>query len=362
MDTKVIAFDRGNVPAVREEYTEAIQIWCQTRDLADTLSREEIGAMKAFDRIDAQRKAIILNLAHYYRTHDRSDVAPGLAVIITLLSDNDEGSAKISQEMLAKFFGRSRTAIYQAQSRLKEAGIIVTGRGRHAKTYPVIPRVVTQGYNHIAWTVNAIAQDSTNCKDPASNCQLLSPPEQLSQLQRQPEQLEDFNCQVEPVSIAKAALTPIHYKSSIVVDRAAKVVAAGIATALGSLPAAAEPSDPPSISQPAKPSPHELADQLHEAAGKAINLTKPAMHVIEVPRNWMAAGCDLNLDILPTIRAMCIGKPPNMISSWKYFERAVMDAMAARTAPIAEGRAPPASSREPNWHEKQEAALKYLLR
>lgn len=237
----VIPFERGGVPAVREEYEQAIQLWCKTRDTAESLSREEIGAMRAFDRIDAQRKAIIIHLAHYYREHDRADVAPGLAVILTLLSDNDKGCAQISQEVLAQFFGRSRTAIYQAQSRLKESGIIVTGRGRHAKTYPVIPRAVTKGYNHLQWTVSAIAQDSVNCQVPASNSQLLRQPEQLTQLPSPLEELPDFNCQVEPVSIAKADLTPIHYKTSLStpIGAGARIAAAGIAAAIGSMPAAA---------------------------------------------------------------------------------------------------------------------------
>ncbi len=350
---EVIPFERGGVPAVREEYEQAIQLWCKTRDTAEVLSREEIGAMKAFDRIDAQRKAIIVHLSHYYRQHDRADVAPGLAVILTLLSDNDDGSAKISQELLAAFFGRSRTAIYQAQSRLKEAGIIVTGRGRHAKTYPVIPRVVTKGYNHLQWTVNAIAQDSVNCQVPASNSQLLRQPEQLTQLPSPTEQLENFNCQVEPPSIAKAALTPIHYRSSLVKDKAAKAVAIGIASAVGSLPAAADTQlpDPPAIVQPAQIPGHELARRLHDAGGAALNLTNPGLHVIAVPRNWIEAGCSLEEDILPMIQAMTARKPPASISGWKYFEQAIMDAKAKRTAPVAEGRALP--NRTESFHDQQ---------
>lgn len=212
---QVVPFDRSTVPAVRkEDYIEAIQLWCENRNTADALTREEIGAMDWLHRMDAQRKALILAFAHYLRKHQRSDVALGVQLIITLLSDNEHGGAQISQETMATLFGRSRTAIYQAQSRLKEAGLIVTGRGRHAKTYPVIPRAVTKGYNHLTWTISAICQNSVNCKDPASNSQLLRQTEQLNELPSPPEQLEAVNCQVEANSIAKAHATLLLTKTS----------------------------------------------------------------------------------------------------------------------------------------------------
>jgi biotin operon repressor len=355
----VIPFERGGAPAVREEYVEAIQLWCKTRDTAEILSREEIGAMRAFDRIDAQRKAIIIHLAHYYQKHDRADVAPGLAVILTLLSDNEDGSAKISQEILAQLFGRSRTAIYQAQSRLKEAGIIITGRGRHARTYPVIPRVVTQSYNHLAWTVNAIAQDSVNCKGPASNSQLLSQPEQLKQLPSPPEQLADVNCQVEPVSIAKADLTPIHYKSSTTL-KAASVVATGIATALSALPAAAHPSEPPAIVEPAKLSLQQMTDRMADVAGSALVNPAGAMGLLTFSelQRWLADGCDFETDILQTIRAVASRQPNASISTWKYFTRAIAAAKAARTAPMPEVHVPQA--RAPDWRDDERERRKQL--
>ena len=44
-------------------------------------------------------------------------------------------------------------------------------------------------------------------------------------------------------------------------------------------------------------------------------------------RQWLNAGCDAELDIIPTIRRLAEKKP----SSWNYFSRAVMDAKATRT-------------------------------
>lgn len=133
-----------------------------------------------------------------------------------------------------------------------------------------------------------------------------------------------------------------------------KAVALGIAAAAGALPAAAAPIEPPAIIQPVNPV-HALADKLHDAGGRALNLTNPGMHVVEVPRNWLAAGCDLELDILPIMRAMTAGKAPNSVSSWKYFEQAIMNAKAARLAPVADGQAPPGKiqQRLAPWEEDQ---------
>lgn len=354
---EIVTLDRSSLPEARDEYTQAIQLWCETRDLAETLSREEIGAMQRVDRIDAQRKSIILGLAHYCRTHQRADIAPALLAVLTFLSDNDEGCARISQDMLAKLFGRSRTAVAQAQGRLKEAKLISTTRGRYASSYPVIPRAVTHGYNHIVWTVNAVAtaEDSINCKGPANNSQLVRRPLQLTQSTRPPSQLEAVNCKDKGHSIVKAAFTGIHNKNSTVVDRAARVVASGIATALGSLPAAAEPPQPPGIMQPANEiSGKDLADRLFDAAGGAMNRTQPMLEVMTLPRNWIAAGADLEQDILPTVRALASRKPANSISSWKFFDRAVMEAQATRVTPVAAGQAPPSAKRKAPWELEAE--------
>src|SRR5690606_13903558 len=146
-------------------------------------------------------------------------------------------------------------------------------------------------------------------------------------------------------------------------DRAAKVVATGLATALGALPVAAQTYEPPGILQPDKPSGEKLADKLFEAAGVAMNRTAPALESMSMPRRWIESGCDLDLDILPVVKSLASRKPPNSISSWKFFEQAVADAKAARMAPMPEGRAPPGPRSEAReWHDKQDAARAFILR
>ncbi len=340
----VIPFERASVPVAKEEYAQAIQLWCKTRDTAEILSREEIGAMPAFERIDAQRKAIILGLAHYYRKHERADVAPGVAVIVALLSDNDKGAATISQQKLADLFGRSRAAISDAQGRLREDGIIVTGRGRYAATYPVIPRAVTQGYNHLTWLIDAVcAQDaSSNCQAGLDNSQLSGGTLQLNQSSGPAGQLEEVNCQVEPISIVRRDLHKFTKENSTTLNKAA-VVLSSIATAFGVLPAAAAPTEPVAITQPAKPSLHDLTERMLDAGGKAFANPAGAMSLLTYSEQarWLEAGCDIEMDIIPTIRARTAKAPPGSIRSWSYFTQAVADAKAKRTAPMPEGHAPP---------------------
>lgn len=361
---EIVPFARGDVAASKGEYTEAIQLWMKTKAVAETLSKDEIGALQGMRRMDALRKSTLYILAEYYRAHQRADVAPGVAVAIAILSDNDQGSASVSQQKLAALFGRSRTAIAEAQSRLREDGLIKTTRGRYAASYPVVPRAMAQNYNHTVWLVDAICtQDaSVNCQDAPVNCQLSSPAGQLNQMPAGTGQLESVNCQVEGNSIAKPALHNFTKNNSTTLHKAASVVAAGIATAFGALPAAADPPAPPAIIEPTRPiSQSELSHRLFEAAGNALNRTVPTLEVMAMPRGWLESGCDLELDILPTVRALASRRPPQSISSWKFFASAIADAKASRTAPMPAGNARP-KSQASNWHDEQERALNFLFR
>lgn len=253
MDTAaVIPFDRAPTVA-REDYSKAIQLWCQTRDTAAALSKEEIGALGRHDRIDAQRKAIILALAHYYRKHERSDVAPGVAVVLTLLSDNETGAATISQPTLAKLFGRSRSAIAEAQAKLRDDGIIKTSRGRYAATYPVIPRAVTASYNHMTWLIDAVCTQDASFNRPAGQDDYQSSDGtlRLNQSLGGTLPLNPVNRSVDDVSIVRPDPTLLHLLNSKEVRGdppkevgVGKVAAAIAATFVSVLPVAAAPHHP----------------------------------------------------------------------------------------------------------------------
>lgn len=324
----------------KQEYTDAIRMWCVDRSLSNALKPEEIGALRRDDRIDAQRKAILIGLSHYYRKHERADVAPGIAVAIALLSDNEKGLATISQPNLARLFGRSRSAIGDAQKRLKDDGIIGMTRGRYAGSFPIIPRDVTRHYNHITWLVEALNADGgpVNLPAPPADCQSTGPTGGLKSINRPEQVIEGGQSTGQPVSINRPDATQLHTLLPTTLHKAAAVVASGISAMLPSLPAAANPIDPPAEARPSKMDVHQLASVLHDAGGQALNLTRPALHVMEVPRNWISAGCDLEKDIVPVISAMCRGKAPNSVGSWKFFEGAIFDAKSARESPMPENR------------------------
>lgn len=81
-----------------------------------------------------------------------------------------------------------------------------------------------------------------------------------------------------------------------------------------------------------------LQQALDEAVGEAFCPVSFGRMDLSRPFLWITNGCDLQLDILPTIRRLSAGKTGS-IKTWKFFEGAVADAKTARLAPMAEGRA-----------------------
>lgn len=74
----------------------------------------------------------------------------------------------------------------------------------------------------------------------------------------------------------------------------------------------------------------QLESQLREAAN-AVNNPSPSLFDISPIIRCLNAGASLELDVLPTIKAMSARRKP--ISTWRYTEQAIMDAMASRLAP-----------------------------
>ena len=90
-----------------------------------------------------------------------------------------------------------------------------------------------------------------------------------------------------------------------------------------------------------------MSDALRAAGGDALDPTATSLIVLSQPIGWLDAGCDLELDILPVIRARAARLPPQRVRSWSFFAGAVADAKAARLAglPAGNGGAPVAQER-----------------
>ncbi|WP_414832170.1 hypothetical protein [Afifella sp. YEN Y35] len=85
-------------------------------------------------------------------------------------------------------------------------------------------------------------------------------------------------------------------------------------------------------------SPGELLARLREAAGPAL-MAGPHLADPAEPLRWLAAGCSLQADILPAIRAVALRRPAGSVRTWSYFAAAVTEARERRTVqvPAADG-------------------------
>ena len=70
--------------------------------------------------------------------------------------------------------------------------------------------------------------------------------------------------------------------------------------------------------------------KLAEAGGSALSPISMALHIVSEPLGWIDSGADLDLDIVPVVRAMCAKAKPASIQSWRYFGGAVAKHRDAR--------------------------------
>ncbi len=77
-----------------------------------------------------------------------------------------------------------------------------------------------------------------------------------------------------------------------------------------------------------------LKMKLHEAGGAAINPSLGGFISLGTPHWWLEQGCDLERDVLPTIRCICARPRQGKIISWGYFTEAVTAAKKKREQPL----------------------------
>jgi hypothetical protein len=335
-------FTHNRPPTSKDDYIAAIHGWVAEK--RDALSRKEIGAMEAFDRVDAQRKAYLIGLSQYYRANPRADVAPGVFAIITFLSDNEAGVCTVAQANIGKILGRSRTAIAEASARLTKSGLIEVTPKR-AISSPVIPRAVTTSYNHLAWLIEALAADvpSKGHDDVPPSRHLMSRQADMSEQtcpveadQHVPSTGHNFT---KENSTATAAAREREPDKPLPLKIAASI-AASVLAATAPLPVAAHPADVPSITQQAPLSKREMVEQMFDAAGRVLHspASRPKLMLAPELDAWLEAGCDFGKDILPVIRVISGRQPPGTVKSWNYFADAIADARRSRVTPMPEGR------------------------
>lgn len=68
-----------------------------------------------------------------------------------------------------------------------------------------------------------------------------------------------------------------------------------------------------------------IVESLFEAAGEAVDTTAPSLQAIPDVLGWIEQGCDLDLDVLPAIRAASVKPRHQRVRSWAYFSAPVAD-------------------------------------
>lgn len=84
----------------------------------------------------------------------------------------------------------------------------------------------------------------------------------------------------------------------------------------------------------------EMERRLVEAAGPALDPVALALRILTEPLGWLAAGCDLDFDVLPTIAGLSARPRGLPIRSWSYFAEAVRQARDRRLAAAAPAPVP----------------------
>jgi polyhydroxyalkanoate synthesis regulator phasin len=104
----------------------------------------------------------------------------------------------------------------------------------------------------------------------------------------------------------------------------------------------------------------ELERKLFDACNGALDNPVNCLGLLNlaVPQMWLENGCDLERDVLPTLRAIGKRDHGKRIKSWTYFTNAVTCAKAAREAGLPEVEATPRKIRTPMGSDWSEIAKK----
>lgn len=110
------------------------------RQREEALTCQQLGELNGLGRLQAQRQSLLDNIAHFYSINKRADPAPGVLLLITLYSDNNEGCCSLSVSRMADFLSREPRRVSQAISRLVEDKMVLVasyGSGRDtSRHYP----------------------------------------------------------------------------------------------------------------------------------------------------------------------------------------------------------------------------------
>ena len=145
-------------PLGKDDYLAAIEHWAETRRVAEALAVEELGELDPGPRLVAFARSGLEAMAHWCRQNPRADVSLALLWAIYLLSDNEGGVCDMSQERLARFFGRSRKHINDCIEELRKQRLIrvESVTGKTSRLSPIVSRLFAENMQSV-WLFDALA-------------------------------------------------------------------------------------------------------------------------------------------------------------------------------------------------------------
>lgn len=134
-------------------FLDEIRSWVEDRRAEERLSRKQIGELDGLGRLQAQRRSLLDNMAHFYARHSNADAAPGVLILITFYSDNNDGCCSLSVARMAKFLSRSDRRISDAISRLQHHNLIVVEPviGKTSRLYPWVHKSFGSTNDPLTW-------------------------------------------------------------------------------------------------------------------------------------------------------------------------------------------------------------------
>ena len=122
----------------------------------ERLTRKQIGELDGLGRLQAQRRSLLDNIAHFYARHSNADAAPGVLILITFYSDNNDGCCSLSVTRMAKFLSRSERRVSDAISRLEDQKLIAVEPvvGKTSRIYPWVHKSFASTNDPLTWILS----------------------------------------------------------------------------------------------------------------------------------------------------------------------------------------------------------------
>ena len=242
-------------------------------------------------------------------------------------ADGRTGICRVKQATLAEEIGSDRVGVLRSIKKLIECGYLAAHQPagmRRSLQYRVLITEVTGGQLNLFGAGEAPRQAATKparrggrkATSEQSDVALEATSAVASDATPKEQTLQNRSCAAAPAAPAND-------------DRPAEVIEEAGAVPLRRPP---QPSAEPAAQVPSwtRAQTDALGVRLRDAAGSSINSASPGFLVLAEPIGWLAAGCDLELDVLPAVAGLAARSRGSLIRSWSYFAGAVREARDRR--------------------------------